>query len=200
MFEELRSGFLDFVIYARQGLASDLHSLHIMTQPYVWVVRKGHPLEKIAADEGFVMRDQAHRYKFIQPNAQPNRTRESNGPAEGFFDHGLGQASIVTPFFLTTPYFLENSDLVTVLPKVTAQHILDPRRFSLLPTEPGAPNLVTYLAWHDRNHEDLLCREFRVMLRYFAKQPVNGMPLDVANDVESDAPHAVNSEMTITSD
>ena len=172
MFEELRNGFLDFVIYARQGLASDLHCLHIMTQSYVWVVRKGHPLEKIAARDGFVMRDQAGRYPFIQPNAQPNRKRESNGPAEGFFDHGHGEASVITPFFLTSPFFLEFSDHVTVLPKTTAEHILDRSRFSLLPVEPSAPNLVTYLAWHDRNHEDLLCREFRVLLRYLATQPV----------------------------
>lgn len=56
---------MDCVIYARQGLASDLHSLHIMTQSYVWVVRKGRPLEKIAARDGFVMRDQDGRYPFI---------------------------------------------------------------------------------------------------------------------------------------
>lgn len=39
MFELLRAGDLDFVIYARQGLSTDLRSAALLTTPYVWVAR-----------------------------------------------------------------------------------------------------------------------------------------------------------------
>ena len=46
LFDDLRANRLDLVFFARQGLHPQLRSIPLVTEPYVCVVRKGHPLTK----------------------------------------------------------------------------------------------------------------------------------------------------------
>ncbi|MBS5217399.1 MAG: LysR family transcriptional regulator, partial [Sutterella wadsworthensis] len=111
MFELLRAGDLDFVIYARQGLSPDLRSAALLTTPYVWVARKSHPLEAKARKNGFISPADAESFPQVIANAQPDRRRTPNGPAEGWFQPKHGRAPVLhLPFFLAAPYFLEGSD------------------------------------------------------------------------------------------
>lgn len=49
LFDYLREDLLDLVFFARQGLHPDVHSVALLTTPYVCLVRRGHPLSERAA-------------------------------------------------------------------------------------------------------------------------------------------------------
>lgn len=168
MFEQLRSDDIDFAVYARQGVPADCLSAPLVTTPYVWVVRKGHPLEKEAERKGFVAREVAVRFPQVIANAQPDRRREPNGPAEGWFAQGAERPIAAMPFFLAAPYFLDESS-VTLVPKATAETVFDERRFSLLPTEPGAPKLTMRLAWTAARDRDPFHQWMRALITSVAQ-------------------------------
>ena len=163
MFEQLRADDIDFAVYARQGVPADCLSAPLVTTPYVWVVRKGHPLEKEAERKGFVAREVAVRFPQVIANAQPDRRREPNGPAEGWFAQGAERPIAAMPFFLAAPYFVDVSS-VTLVPKATAETVFDERRFSLLPTEPGAPKLTMRLAWTAARDRDPFHQWMRALI------------------------------------
>ena len=177
MFEQLRSDDIDFAVYARQGVPADCLSAPLVTTPYVWVVRKGHPLEKEAERKGFVAREVAVRFPQVIANAQPDRRREPNGPAEGWFAQGAGRPIAAMPFFLAAPYFLDELS-VTLVPKATAETVFDERRFSLLPTEPGAPKLTMRLAWTAARDRDPFHQWMRALITSVA-QELNEVEADV---------------------
>lgn len=52
LFDYLREDLLDLVFFARQGLHPDVHSVALLTTPYVCLVRRGHPLSERAATLG----------------------------------------------------------------------------------------------------------------------------------------------------
>lgn len=54
LFDYLREDLLDLVFFARQGLHPDVHSVALLTTPYVCLVRRGHPLSERAATLGLL--------------------------------------------------------------------------------------------------------------------------------------------------
>lgn len=164
MFDHLRNGNNDFALFARQGVPDDCYSETLLTTPYAWVVRKGHPLEAEARKTGFVGRQKAVRFPQIIANAHPDRRRTPNGPAEGWFAQGAEETQLFMPFFLAAPFFLERDDAVTLVPAATAKAVLDPDRFAVLPAEPGAPELTIRLAWHAHRDNDPYHRWVRSLL------------------------------------
>lgn len=173
MFEQLRAGDIDFAVYARQGVPSDCLSTPLVTTPYVWVVRKGHALEKEVAKTGFVAREQAVRFPQVIANAQPDRRREPNGPAEGWFAQGAKPPIAAMPFFLAAPFFLDETS-VTLVPEITARTVFDPARFSLLATEPNSPKLTMRLAWTAERDRDLFHQWLRALLTSAAQNLIAG--------------------------
>ena len=114
-----------------------------------------HPLEEKVRKNGFISPADAERFPQVIANAQPDRRRTPNGPAEGWFQPKHGRAPVLhLPFFLAAPYFLEGSDALCVLPRALAELALDPGRFSLLPAPVNAPTRTMRLAWHKRTDED----------------------------------------------
>lgn len=57
LFDYLREDLLDLVFFARQGLHPDVHSVALLTTPYVCLVRRGHPLSERAAALGPLERE-----------------------------------------------------------------------------------------------------------------------------------------------
>ena len=135
----------------------------------MWVVRKGHPLEKEAERKGFVAREVAVRFPQVIANAQPDRRREPNGPAEGWFAQGAERPIAAMPFFLAAPYFLDDR-AVTLVPKATAETVFDEGRFALLATEPGAPQLTMRLAWTAARDRDPFHQWMRALLTSAAQE------------------------------
>lgn len=86
MFEDLRADRLDMAFYARQGVQPGIHSTPLFTTPYACVTRRGHPLEKVVERHGHLDREDLARFRTVLVNAQPDRNREPNSPANGWFN------------------------------------------------------------------------------------------------------------------
>lgn len=129
LFDYLREDLLDLVFFARQGLHPDVHSVALLTTPYVCLVRRGHPLSERAATLGPLERED------LNPK-NPDRI------------------ALVTPFFLAASLCLEETDCYAIVPKATAELALDPRRTAMLQLSDAAPKLTVRLGWHERTHAD----------------------------------------------
>lgn len=86
LFDYLREDLLDLVFFARQGLHPDVHSVALLTTPYVCLVRRGHPLSERAAALGPLEREDLEAFPQVLINAQPDRYRAPNSPGNGWFN------------------------------------------------------------------------------------------------------------------
>lgn len=172
MFEDLVDDRLDMVFYARQGIHASLHSLPLLTTPYVCVVRKGHPLEQKCSKVGYLEREDLRGFRQVLVNAQPSRSRAPNSPANGWFNPATPKdVALIMPFFLGVPFAVAGTDFYSVMPEATAKMILDPEHFSALPFSPKAPTLTTRLGWHERTHADPVFQIIRSVLVEVMEHP-----------------------------
>ena len=155
LFDDLREDRLDMAFFARQGLQPGLHSMPILTTPYVCVVRAGHPLEAVASGAGRLDREDLAEWRQVMVNAQPDRHRAPNSPANGWFNPPSPEGiAVVLPFFLAVPLCLEETDFYSVVPEATARAAFDADKFRFLPLSEAAPALTVNLGWHERTHAD----------------------------------------------
>lgn len=155
LFDYLREDLLDLVFFARQGLHPDVHSVALLTTPYVCLVRRGHPLSERAATLGPLEREDLEAFPQVLINAQPDRYRAPNSPGNGWFNpKNPDRIALVTPFFLAASLCLEETDCYAIVPKATAELALDPRRTAMLQLSDAAPKLTVRLGWHERTHAD----------------------------------------------
>ncbi|MGB0663693.1 MAG: LysR family transcriptional regulator [Pontibacterium sp.] len=65
--------------------------------------------------------------------------------------------------FMSVGEFCEGSDLIFALPRPIANALAQHRKIALteLPSEIQMPNIILYLYWHHRHHNDPLCRWVR---------------------------------------
>lgn len=66
LFDYLREDLLDLVFFARQGLHPDVHSVALLTTPYVCLVRRGHPLSERAATLGPLEREDLEAFPQVE--------------------------------------------------------------------------------------------------------------------------------------
>lgn len=146
LFDYLREDLLDLVFFARQGLHPDVHSVALLTTPYVCLVRRGHPLSERAAALGPLEREDLEAFPQVLINAQPDRYRAPNSPGNGWFNpKNPDRIALVTPFFLAASLCLEETDCYAIVPKATAELALDPRRTAMLQLSDAAPKLTVRL-------------------------------------------------------
>lgn len=151
LFDYLREDLLDLVFFARQGLHPDVHSVALLTTPYVCLVRRGHPLSERAAALGPLEREDLEAFPQVLINAQPDRYRAPNSPGNGWFNPKNPDCiALVTPFFLAASLCLEETDCYAIVPKATAELALE----AMLQLSDAAPKLTVRLGWHERTHAD----------------------------------------------
>lgn len=172
LFENLVNDRLDAVFFARQSMETGIHSVPVLTTPYVCVVgRPDHPLAGLVAKRrekgqkpGLTKQDLAP-YRQVLINAQPDRYRRPNSPAGGWFNpedaHGV---AIVTPFFLSIPLCLAGTDCYAVVPELTARIAFAGQPVTLLPVTDAAPKLTIRLGWHERTQNDVASQFIRAVL------------------------------------
>lgn len=118
LFDYLREDLLDLVFFARQGLHPDVHSVALLTTPYVCLVRRGHPLSERAAALGPLEREDLEAFPQVLINAQPDRYRAPNSPGNGWFNpKNPDRIALVTPFFLAASLCLEETDCYAIVPR-----------------------------------------------------------------------------------
>ena len=149
LFDDLRANRLDLVFFARQGLHPQLRSIPLVTEPYVCVVRKGHPLTKKAVKFGSLDKADLDPWRQVLINAQPDRYRAPNSPANGWFN-----PTDPEKIALVVPLCLYETDCYAIVPKATAEMAFDGRKLDFLPITDKAPKLTVYMGWHVRTHTD----------------------------------------------
>lgn len=151
LFDYLREDLLDLVFFARQGLHPDVHSVALLTTPYVCLVRRGHPLSERAAALGPLEREDLEAFPQVLINAQPDRYRAPNSPGNGWFNPKNPDGDALLSCGIT----LSGRDgLLRDCAKATAELALDPRRTAMLQLSDAAPKLTVRLGWHERTHAD----------------------------------------------
>ena len=155
LFDYLREDLLDLVFFARQGLHPDVHSVALLTTPYVFWCGADILSLNVLRLWGLL------NAKILKPSRRcssmpsPTATVLPTVPATaGLIPKIPDRIALVTPFFLAASLCLEETDCYAIVPKATAELALDPRRTAMLQLSDAAPKLTVRLGWHERTHAD----------------------------------------------
>lgn len=161
--EQLREGRTDLVVYVRPYLPPDCHSRELLASDYVCLVRRGHPLLKETVPGRAPSLAAFRRYPRISVKARwgTNVRTIDQSAMPGLEDR---PATVLAPYFLAAPLLLQDTDLVLVLPRPTAQGFADKLPLELLPTPQASGVYRPELAWHDRVHKDPAIRWLRELI------------------------------------
>jgi DNA-binding transcriptional LysR family regulator len=148
-FADLESGALDCALDADADLPPDFHCRALFRDDYACLVRRGHPclskngsvLDRVAASpQAIVMYPKGGR---LLP------------------DEVLGELGVVpamtalrTPYFMSTPWMIAESDLVMCVPRRVAERLAGVAGLEVVRL-PRSPSFSYYVIWHERVHRDL---------------------------------------------
>lgn len=159
LFSGLQEGRLDVAIFPAVDLPPDFHRRELLCSEYVCLMRKDHPLLTLAKGRAPTREEIDHfprmtmRFKWGQ-ETQTLEQRALGPMAER-------EPAVLTPYFIGAPMLLLESDLITVLPRPTAERFCELLPLGILPTpvqfEPFRPCLI----WHHRVQADPAVRWFR---------------------------------------
>ena len=153
---------------------------------YQCVMRRGHPLAGSEADPRELTLDDYCQAQHLRVNFA--------GRPHGFVDEALARLGrrrrvlITVSQFATAGAMVQQSDLLTVLPRsyVPATGFAAQLALRDLPFE--LPRIEVGLLWHRRHEQDTAQRWLRSTLRQAAAQVAARLASDAASDVASDAP------------
>ncbi len=154
---KLASGEVDFAIDTVRLNDSNLHSERIVSDEFVCVVRKGHPLAKgKLSTEDYVSLD------HIQVSSRPS--------GAGIIDMVLSKMkrrrriAVRVQHYLMTPQLVKDSDMAITIPKLFAKQIIGEQDFSFLQLPFDTPPLELWLHWHTNTDENPLNNWIRELL------------------------------------
>lgn len=158
-FSDLESGALDCALDADADLPPDFHYRELFRDDYACLVRRGHPclsrkgdiVERIAASpQAIMMYPEGGR---MLPDEVLRELRVV--PAV---------ATLRTPYFMSTPWIIAETDLVMCVPRRVAERLASVAGLQVLPL-PNSPSFSYRMIWHERVHRDLGLRWIRNLVR-----------------------------------
>lgn len=151
--ESLEQGRLDLALYADDPLPPDFHYRDLFRESYAALVRNGHPLIKTAGLKKKNWLDAVASYPQVVASYPSGRLYLADdvlarlkGPPH--------QVEIETPYFVTAPWLLKDSDRVMLLPTIAAQALADSGGLDWLPLPPNQLGFSYRMIWHERAHRD----------------------------------------------
>ena len=138
---KLTSGEIDFAIEPVVLNDTNLHSQRIVSDHFVCVMRKNHPM----LDHGLPLDDYVG-LDHIQVSGRRS--------GAGFIDMVLNklkrrrQVAVRVQHYLMTHRLLRESDMAITVPSTFAQRVYGEEEFALLPLPFAAPALELWLHWH----------------------------------------------------
>jgi len=145
--QEMESGRVDLAIGAFDDVSDAVYARLLFGQPYVSMVRAGHPL---ASGELTLARFVAAEHLLVDAAGSPydriNALLEKAGVKQS--------ARFRVPHFTAVPYIVSAADLVVTVPQKLAEQAAAP--FGLVSMTPplALPTLQTRVFWHRRYHQD----------------------------------------------
>ena len=149
-YELLRNGLVDLSFgYPPDGVVpSDIQAQKLFDSEHVCVVRKNHPLCSIALEKGCVTKDDLAPYTSTTASLpQWIGDQDIDIVIQGEMPHS--GTWIATPFFLSIPFFIIESDSYGFLPKETALYLAKFLPIEVIPIEsPQLRPWTPHILWH----------------------------------------------------
>lgn len=144
---EMAAGRVDLAIGAFEDAPAVFYQRRLFRQPYVSMVREGHPvgaglanLEQFSAARHLVVTSMESPYDCIN---------------EALAKAGIAPASSFSvPHFAAVSYIVSTTDLVATVPQKLAERAAAPFQLAILPSPLQLPGLQTNVFWHRRYNQD----------------------------------------------
>ncbi|QOL48718.1 LysR family transcriptional regulator [Massilia litorea] len=145
--EEMESGRVDLAIGPFEDISEALYQRLLFRQPYVSMVRRGHPLTEGKVD---LARFAAAEHLFVDSSESPyDRINQLLEKA------GIGASTrFRVPHFTAVPYIVQASDLVVTVPQKLAERAGPPFGLAWITPPLKLPPLQTNMFWHRRYNQD----------------------------------------------
>jgi DNA-binding transcriptional LysR family regulator len=155
--EQLERGAIDVAVAHLRALPANIESQTLLRDPFVVIVRKGHPLA--AATPPSVEAYAAQNHVLVSPRGNP-----SGAIDQILVDLGLRRrVALLVATYLALPAALAASDLVATVPSRTARQIAAAGEIEILPL-PIDFSLTVSMAWHRRAASEPAQLWFRSLL------------------------------------
>jgi DNA-binding transcriptional LysR family regulator len=155
--DQLERGAIDVAVAHLRALPTAIESQMLLRDPFVVVLRKGHPLA--AAGALSIEAYAAQRHILVSPRG------DTSGAIDRILvDLGLRRRiSLLVATYLALPAALAASDLVATVPSRTARQIALTAEIEILPL-PIDLSMTVSMAWHRRAASELAQAWFRALL------------------------------------
>lgn len=147
-FPDLENGGLDCALDASEDLPPDFHYRELFRDDYACLVRRDHPC---LSKQGDILQRLAAAPQAIMMYPGGGRLL----PDEVLRELGLAPTvtTLRTPYFLSTPWIIAETDLVICVPRRAAERLANVAGLEALPL-PNSPSFPFRLIWHERMHRD----------------------------------------------
>lgn len=145
--EEMESGRVDLAVGPFEGISEALYQRLLFRQPYVTMMRRGHPLTAGKVD---LARFASAEHLFVDSLESPyDRINQLLEKA------GIGATTrFRVPHFTAVPTIVSASDLVVTVPQKLAERAGPPFGLAWITPPLALPALQTNMFWHRRYHQD----------------------------------------------
>lgn len=180
----LRSGEIDFAVYpAGEVQDQDIRSLPLAHDAYVVVLHKNHALLHEKLLNTITMQD-LREYPQLQITTvhKDLHDRDYIGVITDV-PHETAQTQVWTPYFLSSIFLMENTNLWAVIPgqMFYKMHRFMPD-FVVVGREPKLQKLEPHLYWHQHTHSDLAYQWVRSMFVGTSRQLENVRSIRIVAD------------------
>ena len=156
----LEAGEADIALGAFPGAAPNLRRQRLFTDPYVSVVRKGHPqLGKLTQADCFLRERHiivTSSNTWHAAHSLLERTLRSRLDPDGVY--------VRVPSFVTSAFIASGTDAVSTLPAKLAEYLAQNLDLAIFPTPLALPRIEISQFWHERVHNDQGHRWFRAAI------------------------------------
>lgn len=148
--EEMEGGRVDLAVGPFEDISEALYQRQLFRQPYVTMMRKGHPLARLDRGEVSLARFVKAEHLLVDANESPYDrinallARAGVGPSVRFR----------VPHFTAVPYVVSTSDLVVTVPQKLAERAALPFGLEWIMPPLELPTLQTNVFWHRRYNQD----------------------------------------------
>ncbi|MEG1971489.1 MAG: LysR family transcriptional regulator [Burkholderiaceae bacterium] len=153
MGERLEDGRLDLIFYGGPTVPPDCHSVPILENGFMLLMRKDHPLTLSTAPGVAPSIGNLEQYRRISIKVRADKERRVLEQTSGS-ELSQDQIAISTEYFVDGPILLLDNDLITILPTPTALRFQSLGPWAAMPTPWAASSFTVKLAWHHRVHDD----------------------------------------------
>lgn len=145
--EEMESGRVDLAIGPFEDISEALYQRLLFRQPYVTMMRRGHPLTQGKVD---LARFAEAEHLFVDSRESPyERINQLLEKA------GIGASTrFRVPHFTAVPYIVGSSELVVTVPQKLAERAGPPFGLAWITPPLALPPLQTNMFWHRRYNQD----------------------------------------------